>query len=45
MRRAIRPAICTTAISLPPAVAMTSARRSFSSLALSRAALRKLPGT
>ena len=28
-----------------PAVAMTSARRSFSSLALSRAALRKLPGT
>ena len=39
-----RPAIWTTAISAPPAVAMTMERRSFSSLALSTAAFRKLPG-
>ena len=43
MRRAIRPAICTQVTSTPLAVAMCSALRSFSSDALSSAALTKLP--
>src|SRR6185295_15748938 len=44
MRRAIRPAICTQVTSAPPAVRSQSALRSFSSDALSSAALTKAPG-
>src|SRR6185503_19073402 len=43
-RRAIRPSICTQVTSAPPAVRSQSALRSFSSDALSSAALTKAPG-
>jgi hypothetical protein len=44
MRRATSPAICVTAMRGPAVVAMTSELRSLCTLALSRSALKNLPG-